>query len=62
MESIPLTELPSLNKDVYANTRETSQNTDINIQEFLGIDKIFQPTQHGLVNNTSKLTETNKNI
>ena len=62
MESIPLTELPSLTKDIYANTRETSRNTDIDMQELLEIDKIFQATQHELVNDASKLTETNKNI
>ena len=62
MESIPLEELSSLVEDIHFKTRETSQNTDLDIQEFLGIDKAVQSIQGELLNNTSKLTEINKCI
>ena len=38
MESIPLEELSSLADDIRVKTREASQNTDLDKQEFLGID------------------------
>ena len=38
MESIPLEELSSLVDDIRVKTREASQNTDLDKQEFLGID------------------------
>ena len=62
MESIPLMELSSLVEDIHVKTRETSQNTDHDIGEFLGIDKALQTIQGEPVNNTSKLTEINKHI
>ena len=62
MESIPLMELSSLVEDIHVKTRETSQNTDHDIGEFLGIDKALQTIQGEPVNNTSKLTEINKRI
>ena len=39
MESIPLKELSSLAEDIHVKTREASQNTDLDMREFLGIDK-----------------------
>ena len=39
MESIPLEHLSSLAKDIHIKTREASQNADLDMQEFLGIDK-----------------------
>ena len=57
MESIPLMELSSLAEDIHVKTREASQNTDLDMREFLGIDKALQTIQGELVNNTSKLTE-----
>ena len=39
MESIPLEELSSLVEDIHAKTREASQNTDLDMREFLGINK-----------------------
>ena len=39
MESIPLEELSSLVEDIHVKTREASQNTDLDMREFLGIDK-----------------------
>ena len=60
MESIPVEELSSLAKDIHVKTREASQNTDLDTREFLGIDKALQSIQGELLNNTSKLTETDK--
>ena len=62
MESIPLKELSSLVKDIHVKTREASQNTDLDLREFLGIDKAIQNIQGELLNNTSKLTEIDKCI
>ena len=39
-----------------------SENIDLDMWEFLGIDKALQNTQGELLNNTSKLTEINKRI
>ena len=62
IESIPLMKLSSLVGDIHVKTRETSQNTDIDVQEFLGVDKALQSMQGELLNNTSKLTKINKRI
>ena len=62
MESISLEELSSLAGDIHVKTREASQNTDLDIREFLGIDTVLQNIQGELLNNTSKLTEVNKHI
>ena len=62
MESILLEELSSLVENIYFKTREASQNSDLDIWEFLGIDKALQSIQGELLNNTSKLTEINKHI
>ena len=52
MESIPLQELSSLVEDIHVETREASQNTDLDMWEFLGIDKTLQSIQGELLNNT----------
>ena len=57
MESIPLKELSPLVEDIHVKTREASQNTDLDMQEFLGIDKALQGKGVELLNNMSKLTE-----
>ena len=62
MESIPLEELSSLVQDIQIKTRGASQNTDLNMREFLGIYKALQDIKGELLNNTSKLTEINKRI
>ena len=62
MESIPLEDLSSLVEDIHVKTRQASQNTDLDMQEFLGIDKALQSIQGELLNNTSKLMEINKSI
>ena len=60
MESIPLGELSSLFEDIHVKTQEASQNTDLDMQEFLGIDEALQSIQGELLNNISKLTEIDK--
>ena len=62
MESIPFMEIPFLARDIHVKTRETSQNTDLDIREFLGIDKVLQSILDEPVKNASKLTETNERI
>ena len=62
MESIPLVELLSLVEDIHVKTQEASQNTDLEMQEFLEIVKALQSIQGEPLNNTSKLTEINKHI
>ena len=62
MESIPLNELSFLAEDIHVKTREASQNTNLDMREFLGIDKALQSTQGEIVNNTSKLIEIDKHI
>ena len=62
MESIPLEEFSSLVEDIHVKAQEASQNTDLDVREFLGIDKGLQSVQGKLLNNTSKLTEIKKHI
>ena len=52
MENIPLMELSSLVENIHVKTREASQNTDLDMREFLGIDKTLQSIQGELLNNT----------
>ena len=42
MESIPLEDLSSLAEDIHVKKRQASQNTELDMQEFLGIDKALQ--------------------
>ena len=62
MKSITLKELSSLTEEIHIKTREASQNTSLDMREFLGIDKALQSIRGELVNNTSKLTEIDKRI
>ena len=62
IESIPLKELSSLAEEIHIKTQEASQNTDLDMREFLAIDKVLQSMQGELLNNTTKLTEINKRI
>ena len=62
IERIPLKELLSLAEDIHVKTREASQNTDLNMREFLGIDKALQSIQCELLNNTSELTGIDESI
>ena len=54
MESIPLMELSTLVEDIHVKIREASQNTDLDMREFSGIDKTLQSK---LLNNTLKLRD-----
>ena len=62
MESVPLKDLSSLVENIHIKTSEASQNTDLDMREFLGIDKALQSIKDELLNNTSELTEINKSI
>ena len=42
MESIPLKEFSSLAEDIHVKTREASQNTDLDMREFFGIDRPYK--------------------
>ena len=53
-ESIPLMELSTLVEDIHVKIREASQNTDLDMREFSGIDKTLQSK---LLNNTLKLRD-----
>ena len=62
MESIPFMELSSLAEDIHVKTQEASQNTELHMLEFSGIDKVLQTIQVELASNTSKLIDINKHI
>ena len=49
-------------KNIHIKTREASQNTNLEMREFLGIDKALQGIQAEFLNNMSKLTEIDKRI
>ena len=55
MKSVSLMELSSLAEDIHVKTRKASQNTDLDIREFLEINKASESIQGGLLNNTPKL-------
>ena len=42
MENIPLKDLSSLVEGIHIKTREASQNTDLYMREFWGIDRALQ--------------------
>ena len=48
-------ELSSLAEDIQFKKRKASQNTDLEIREFLEINKASESIQGGLLNNTQKL-------
>ena len=54
IESTPPEELSSMAEEIHVKTREASQNTDLDMREFLGLDKALQSIQGELLNNTSK--------
>ena len=62
MGSILPEELSSLAEKIHVKTREASQNTDLDMREFLGIDTALQSIQGEFLNNTSKLAEIDKRI
>ena len=62
MESITLKDHSSLVEDIHVKIREASQNTDLDMREFLAIDKALQSIQGELLNNTALLKEINARI
>ena len=57
LETIPLFDLSSVVEDLCIKTREASQNTDVDMREFLGISKALQSINEELRNNTAKLSD-----
>ena len=62
IENIPLFDLSSVVEDIRIKPREASQNTDLDMREFLGISKALQSINGELRNNTAKLSELDKRI
>ena len=62
IETIPLFDLSSVVEDIRIKKREASQNTDLDMREFLGISKALQSINGELCNNTAKLSELDKRI
>ena len=62
MENIPLQDLGNLVEQVHVATRESATNTDIDMREFLGIDKALRRVQGEIINNTAKLSELDKKL
>ena len=62
MENIPLQDLGNLAEQVHVATREAATNTDLDMREFLGIDKALRRVQGEIINNTSKLSELDKTL
>ena len=62
IENIPLFDLSSVVEDICIKTREESQNTDLDMREFLSISKALQSINGELRNNTAKLSELDKRI
>ena len=55
---MPLMELLTLTEDIHAKTQETSQKTNLDMQNFLGINKALQMINGELINNDSKLSDS----
>ena len=62
MESIPLEELSSFVEDIHVKAQEASQNTDLDMREFLGVNKALQGIKGEFLNNMWKLAEIDKHI
>lgn len=50
MQSVPLIELSALAEDIHVKASESSQNINLDMQEFLEIGKNFQFKQGEVVN------------
>ena len=55
-------EISSLPEDINVKTREASQNTNLDMRDFLGIDKTLWTIQSEMLNITSKLMEIDECI
>ena len=62
MESIPLQDLSTLAEQVHVATRKQQPNTDLDMWEFLGIDKALRRVQGEIINNAAKLSELDKQL
>ena len=62
IEMIPLSHLSSVVEEIHTRTRQALQNTDLDLRELLGIDKVLQLINGELHNNTAKLSEVDKRI
>ena len=60
--SVALMEISSLPGDINVKKREASQNTNFDMQEFLGIHKALWTIQGEMVSITSKLMEIDECI
>ena len=60
--SVALMKISSLPEDINVKKREASQNTNLDIRGFLGIDKALWTIQGEMVSITSKLMEIDKCI
>ena len=49
-------------ENIYVKTQGASQNTSLDMREFLGINKALKSIQGALLNNTSKLTKIDQHI
>ena len=54
---VAIMEISSLPEDINVKTREASQNTNLDMREFLGIDKALWTIQGEMVSITSELME-----
>ena len=62
IENIPLEDLSTLVNDVHVLTKEASQNTELDMREFLGIDAALQRIKGENLNNMSKISEIDRHI
>ena len=62
IENILMQDLSTLANDVHVLTKEASQNTELDMLEFLGIDAALQRSKGEIVDNTSKITEIDRHI
>ena len=61
-KEIPLQDLGNLAEQVHVATREAATNTNLDMREFLGIDKALRSFKGEIVNNLAKLSELDKQL
>ena len=62
IRSVAIMEISSLPEDINIKTREASQNTNLDMRDFLGIDRALWTIQGEMLNITSKLMEIDECI
>ena len=60
--AIPLQDLGKIAEQVHVLTREAATNTELDMREFLGIDKALRSFKGKIVNNLAKLSEVDKQL